>query len=540
MLRPIQEVAESLGVGSERTLLYGRHAAKIELDAIGTSRGKLVGVSAITPTPAGEGKTTTSIALAMGLRKIGCNAAVALREPSLGPVFGIKGGGTGGGRATVQPDDRINLHFTGDIHAIGSAHNLLAALVDNALHFDGAHNGRKVLWPRAIDMNDRALREVVIGLGGHGAPRETRFDITAASEVMAVLCLSSSFRDLRERLGRIVVAQERDTLITAKDLGAQDAMAALLIDALMPNLAQTSEGGPALIHGGPFANIAHGCSSVLATRLGLSYADVTVTEGGFGFDLGGEKLLDIKCRSAGLWPDALVLVATLRALRMHGGVPHKNAGEPNLDALKLGIANLDAHLDAARDVFGITPVLAINRFGSDPDHEIAWLRDACASRGVAVAAHSGFSDGGAGSVALAEVVSAALEKQKGAASHPYELDTPLTHKIEAIATKVYGADSVVFERTAQRALARFERAGFGNLPVCMAKTFRSISDDEQKLGRPKGFEVTVKDARLSAGAGFVVALLGDVMTMPGLPKRPAAADVRVDDEGRVHGLMRSE
>lgn len=540
MLRPIEEVAEALGVGSEHTLPFGRHAAKIELAAIGEPRGKLVVVSAITPTPAGEGKTTTSIALAMGLRRIGANAVVALREPSLGPVFGVKGGGTGGGRSTVQPDDRINLHFTGDIHAVSSAHNLLAALVDNELHFDGARDGRRVLWTRAIDMNDRALRSIIVGLHGQGAPRETRFDITAASEVMAVLCLASSFADLRERLGRMVVAQERDRLVTAKDVHAQDAMAALLVDAIMPNLVQTSEGGPALVHGGPFANIAHGCSSVLATRLGLAHADVTVTESGFGFDLGGEKILDIKCRSAGLWPDAMVLVVTLRALRMHGGVSHKDAGTPNMEALKLGIVNLDAHLDASRGVFGLTPIIAINRFGNDPDDEVAWLSAACADRGLRVAAHSGFADGGEGAVQLAETVLDALEEPKTEPRYPYELDEPLAAKIEAVATKIYGAGSVVIERNARRALQRFEKFGHGHLPICMAKTFRSISDDDRLVGRPTGFELTVREARLSAGAGFVVALLGEVMTMPGLPARPAAADVRVDDQGRVRGLMRSE
>lgn len=539
MNRPIMQVAEELGLASDHVLPHGRGAAKVALDAISEPKGKLVMVSAITPTPAGEGKTTTSVALAMGLRRVGTRAVVALREPSLGPVFGIKGGGTGGGRATVEPSDRINLHFTGDIHAIGSAHNLLAAIVDNAIHFSGTPDARRVLWPRVMDMNDRSLRQIVIGLGGHGAPRETRFDITAASEVMAVLCLAESHDDLRERLGRIVIAGKGSEFTTAADLDAHHAMAALLIDALSPNLAQTADGGPALVHGGPFANIAHGCSSVLGTRLGLAHADVTVTEGGFGFDLGGEKLLDIKCRGAGLWPDAAVLVVTLRALKMHGGAKLKEASAPNAEALAAGISNLDAHLDAARG-FGLSPVIAMNHFTDDPQSEIDWLRDACKERGVRFAVNRGFADGAEGAVELAEAVNDALTEPKGEPRFTYPLEAPLRDKVEAIATKIYGADGIVVEAKARRALKRFEKAGYGNLPVCIAKTFRSISDNEKLLGRPRGFTATLRDARLSAGAGFVVGLLGDVMTMPGLPRRPAAADVRVDESGNVRGLMRSE
>ncbi|MCC6874032.1 MAG: formate--tetrahydrofolate ligase [Sandaracinaceae bacterium] len=545
-MRALTDVAAELGLHRDDVLQWGRHQAKIDLAALdrpASGKGKLVLVSAITPTPAGEGKTTTSIGLSMALRKLGTKVAVCLREPSLGPVFGVKGGGTGGGRAVIEPQDAINLHFTGDIHAIGSAHNLLAAMIDNDLYF-GAHSGldpRKVSWPRVLDMNDRALRNVVVGLQGEGVPRETRFDITAASEVMAVLGMAGSRADLRDRLGHIVVGKSREGhFVTANDIGAGEAMSALLTEAILPNLVQTAEGGPAIVHAGPFANIAHGCSSVLGTRLGMRYADVTVTEAGFGFDLGGEKFLDLKCRSAGLWPDAVVLVVTLRALRMHGGAAVAAAGDPSLERLTAGFANLAAHLDAAK-TFGLTPVVAVNAFPNDPEDEMRALRAWCADRGVRVGLSAAFAKGGEGAFELAGEVLAALEHPRSEPQFAYPLEAKLEAKLEAVACKIYGADGVVIETAARKALDELERVGYGRLPVCMAKTFRSISDDQHIVGRPSGFRVTVRDIRLSAGAGFVVALLGDVMTMPGLPKRPAALDVRVDETtGRIRGLMRSE
>lgn len=540
-MRPIPEVAEELGLSPDHLVPYGRSRAKVDLSAIGEPKAKLVAVSAINPTPAGEGKTTTSISLSMGLRKIGKRAVVCLREPSLGPVFGIKGGGTGGGKATVQPDDAINLHFTGDLHAIGAAHNLLAALVDNALHFRSAHDldTRRITWPRVLDVNDRSLRSIVVGLDG-GVPRSSRVDITAASEVMACLCLASSVDDLRARLARIVVGMTRDRKpVTAADLDATEGMLALLLDALMPNLVQTAEGGPALLHGGPFANIAHGCSSVLATRMGLTHGEVVITEGGFGMDLGGEKLLNIKCRSAETWPDAVVLVATLRALKMHGGVKVKEASAPNAEALDRGLTNLAAHIESVQS-FGLEPVVAINRFADDPQSEQQRLRDFCSERGLKVALSDGFAKGGEGSVELAEAVWSVLsEDRPREPKFTYELDASYPDKIEALAKTIYKADGVVLEPAARRALKRFEDQGHGGLPVCVAKTPLSLSDDPKRYGRPEGFEVTVREARLSAGAGFVVALLGDVMTMPGLPRRPAVGDIRIED-GKIKGLMRSE
>jgi formate--tetrahydrofolate ligase len=542
-LRPIEAVAEELGLASDHVLPHGRDKAKVELDALRAPTGKLVLVSAITPTRAGEGKTTVSLGLSMGLRRIGVRAVPCLREPSLGPVFGIKGGGTGGGRATVEPADAINLHFTGDLHAVGAAHNLLAALMDNALHFGEDHglDPRRISWPRVLDVNDRALRHVLLGLDGHGVPRESRFDITAASEVMAALCLAEDLPDLRTRLARVVVGQDRaHRFVTAGDLGAADAMTALLVDALKPNLAQTAEGGPAIVHGGPFANIAHGCSSVLGTRLGLSYADVVVTEAGFGFDLGGEKFLDIKCRSAGLSPDLVVMVATLRALKVHGGAPVSRAAEPDAAALRAGLSNLEAHLDAV-DGFGLPALVALNRFAEDTDEELALVEAWCAERGVGVAPCDGFARGGQGATALAERVMGALANEGGAEPRfPYPLEARYADKLEAIATRVYGADGVILAGRARRAFERFESAGHGGLPVCVAKTFQSIADDPKKLGRPRDFTVTVREARLSAGAGYVVALLGDVMTMPGLPRRPAAQAVRVDPDGAIRGLMQND
>jgi formate--tetrahydrofolate ligase len=552
-LRPIAEVAHDLGLDPGDVIPYGRDKAKIDLAALERpkrGKGKLVLVSAITPTPAGEGKTTTSIGLTMGLRRMGRNAVCALREPSLGPVFGVKGGGTGGGKAQIVPANEINLHFTGDLHAITSANNLLAAIVDNELHFQGSAAGgkpqldpRRVTWRRAMDMNDRALRQIVLGLGGRngGVPRESGFDITAASEVMAVLCLSTSMEDLQKRLGRIVVGLTHDRKpVTAGDLEAGAAMAALLKDALLPNLAQTMEGGPALVHGGPFANIAHGCSSILATKLAMSYADVVVTEGGFGFDLGAEKFLDIKCRTAGVWPSAAVIVATLRALKFHGGVDPKEAAKPNAAALGKGIANLDRHLETAR-FFGLPTVVAINAFDTDGEDEIALVRERAAALGATVALSRGFTQGGAGAMELAEKVAQLVERDAPLTpKFAYDLDMPYGRKIELVAKNVYGADGVDFDPAAKAELDRFAEAGYGGLPVCMAKTQLSVSDDPKIQGRPTGFRVTVREARLSAGAGFVVALLGDVMTMPGLPKVPAARNVRIEPDGTIRGLMQND
>jgi formate--tetrahydrofolate ligase len=485
----------------------------------------------------------------MGLQKIGVRSVACLREPSLGPVFGIKGGGTGGGAAQIEPANDINLHFTGDIHAIGSAHNLLAALVDNDLHFGhgvGAKSGldaRRASWTRVVDMNDRALREVMVGLGGRaqGLPREASFDITAASEVMAILGLARSREDLAARLSRVVVGRRLDLSdVTAADLEAPQAMTALLADAIMPNLAQTSEGTPALVHGGPFANIAHGCSSVLATEMGLRYGEVAVTEAGFGMDLGGEKFLDIKCREAGIWPDAVVLVATLRALKVHGGVPAADASKPSPDALRRGLANLDQHVRSLR-AFGLHPVVSLNLFPDDGEEELAILREHVAHLELRLALCRGFSEGGAGSVELAEAVKASLDA--GESSGPafaYDLEASYAGKLEALATKIYGAGGVDIEPHAAAKLQDWERRGL-RLPVCVAKTPLSLSDDPSAVGGPRpDHRVQVRDVRLSAGAGFVVALLGDVMTMPGLPRVPASARVRVEPDGTIRGLMQND
>jgi len=566
-LRPIQTVAEELGLAPEFLIPYGRDKAKIDLAALDASqkKGKLVLVSAITPTPSGEGKTTTSIALAMGLRKLGRKAVPSLREPSLGPVFGVKGGGTGGGKAQLAPPNEINLHFTGDLHAITTANNLLAALIDNELHFfparetsklDGKGEGanldpRRVTWRRAMDMNDRSLRNVMVGMGGRngGVLRETGFDITAASEIMAVLCLAGSMKDLETRLARIVVGRTYDQKpVTAGDLGANVAMAALLKDAMLPNLVQTMEGGPALVHGGPFANIAHGCSSILSTKMALAYADIVVTEGGFGFDLGAEKFLDIKCREAGFWPNATVIVATLRALKFHGGIEAKSAGAPNREALTKGLENLERHLETAR-FFGLKAVVAINAFDIDPADELELVRARCASLGVPVALSRGFAEGGDGAIELAETVAEVLdadafsgfqEAARPAPNYAYALEQTYAEKINSIAKNVYGADGADIEPSAQAELQRFVKDGFDHLPICMAKTQLSVSDDPKKQGRPRGFRITVREARLSAGAGFIVALCGDIMTMPGLPKVPAARNVRIDADGTIRGLMQND
>ena len=551
--QPILDVARELGVPAEHVIPYGRDKAKIDLAALDrapSGAGRLVLVSAINPTPAGEGKTTTSVALAMGLRRLGKRVALCLREPSLGPVFGVKGGGTGGGRATLVPDDDINLHFTGDIHAITTAHNLLAALVDNACHFGaalgdkGPIDPRAITWGRAIDMNDRALRNVLVGLGRKvdGVPRQDRFDITAASEIMAIVALARDHRDLQARLGRVVVgASLGGAPITVADVGAAGALTAVLRDALLPNLVQTAEGGPALVHAGPFANIAHGSSSILATRLGMVSSDYTVTEAGFGFDLGGEKFLDIKCRAAGIWPRMVVLVATLRALTVHGGCPVKAASEPNPAALERGLAHLDRHLETAA-FFGLPVVVAINVFPNDRADELGTVDEAARRRGVRVARSEGFAHGGEGALDLARVVAETADGTDRAPPAPryaYDLADPLREKIRKVATTVYGAADVALTANAARDLKRIEDLGHGELPVCVAKTQLSLTDDPTITGRPEGFTITVREVRLAAGAGFVVPLTGDMMTMPGLPREPAALRVELLPSGKIRGLMQS-
>ncbi len=552
--QPIEQVARELGLSQADFAVWGRDKAKIELSALtGPPRGagRLILVSAINPTPAGEGKTTVAVGLAMAMRRRGARVALCLREPSLGPVFGVKGGGTGGGKATLVPADDINLHFTGDIHAITSANNLLSALVDNALHFrqeigeKGSLDPRRIRWGRALDMNDRSLRNVVVGLGGAngGAPREERFDITAASEIMAIVALASSHADLAARLGSIFVGETvRKEPVFARELGAEGAMTAVLRDALLPNLVQTVEGGPAIVHCGPFANIAHGCNSILATRMGMHLADYTVTEAGFGFDLGGEKFLDVKCRIGGVFPRALVLVATLRALKMHGGAPVKQAAEPNEDALLGGVEHLQKHLETAA-AFGLPVVVAINRFPDDRDDELALVSKRVAAEGATLCLSDVFSRGGEGGLELADAVRRVVDATDAAPPAPrflYDLDASIPEKIRAIARTVYGADDVAFAGTARADLARIDALGFSKVPVCMAKTHLSLSDDPARPGRPRGFTLTVREVRLSAGAGFAVALTGDLMTMPGLPKVPAAARIKLREDGRVVGLMQNE
>ncbi len=550
----ILDVARELGVSEDHVELYGRNKAKIDLAALArpaAGAGRLVLVSAINPTPAGEGKTTTSIGLAMGMRRLSKRAVLCLREPSLGPVFGVKGGGTGGGRATLVPADDINLHFTGDIHAISTAHNLLSAMVDNACHFNtsfgekGAIDPRQVTWGRALDMNDRALRNVMVGLGrkSDGVPRQERFDITAASEVMAIVALASGPEDLEQRLGRIVIGKSSSgSPITASDVGAASAMTALLRDAIKPNLVQTDEGGPALVHAGPFANIAHGCSSVLATRLGLLSGDYVITEAGFGFDLGGEKFLDIKCRTMGVFPRVLVLVATLRALKMHGGAPVKRAAEPDAKALEAGLSHLDKHLDSAA-FFGLPVVVSINVFPNDTPEELALVEAAMKRRGVRAVRCEGFLRGGEGALELAEVVASAADATDASPPEPrfvYDVGEPLRDKITKIARTIYGADGVTFTASAERDARRIEELGHGAVPVCMAKTQLSLSDDPGVIGRPTNFHVNVREIRLSAGAGFAVALTGDMMTMPGLPREPAALRVKLLPTGKIRGLMQND
>lgn len=541
---PIAAVADKLGIPERDWIPYGRDKAKVDYSVLKQDPGhqaKLVLVTAINPTPAGEGKTTTTIGLADALRQCGSNAVVALREPSLGPVFGIKGGAAGGGYAQVVPMEDINLHFTGDFHAIGAANNLLAAMVDNHIK-QGNELGldpRRITWKRCVDMNDRQLRNVVDGLGGvaDGMPRQDGFDITVASEVMAVLCLSSSIRDLKERLSRIVVGYTFDRKpVTAGDLHAQGAMAALLKDALMPNLVQTLEGTPAFVHGGPFANIAHGCNSVMATRMAMHYGDIALTEAGFGADLGAEKFLDITCRMGGFKPDAVVVVATVRALKYNGGVPKDQLGEENLDALAAGIPNLSRHVSNMTDVYGLPCVVAINRFPTDTEAELALVADTLKAQGVNVRLSEVWAKGGAGGKELAQEVLRLVEEPNHF-DFCYATGTPVKSAIEAVAKRIYRADGVDFTPGATRQLAELEKNGFGSLPVCIAKTQYSFTDDQTKLGAPEHFRITVREVKVDAGAGFVVALTGAIMTMPGLPKRPAAEKIDVTDEGVILGLF---
>ena len=542
--RPIEDIAASVGLKPEQLFRYGHHIAKVDLASLAkeaSKPGKLVLVTAITPTPAGEGKTTTSVGLADALSLIGKKAAIALREPSLGPVFGVKGGAAGGGYAQVIPMEDINLHFTGDFHAIGAANNLLAAMLDNHIHHGNALgiDSRRITWKRVVDMNDRQLRHIVNGLQGkiNGVPREDGYDITVASEIMAVLCLATSLSDLKERLARIIVAYTFDGRpVTAADLKAEGAMATLLKNAINPNLVQTLEGTPAFVHGGPFANIAHGCNSVLATKLALRQADYVVTEAGFGADLGAEKFLDIKCRLADLEPDAVVLVATIRALKMHGGVPKTDLGPENVEAVKAGLPNLDKHLATIQESFGLPVVVAINKFPTDTEAELEAVYQACQARGVDVAISDVWGQGGAGGRDLAEKVVALTEAAKDF-RYIYDLEDSIQDKITKIVQKVYGGAGISLTPAAKRELKELEDLGFGQLPICMAKTQYSFSDNASLIGAPKNFTVTIKKLKVSAGAGFIVALTGDIMTMPGLPKSPAAERIDIDADGKVTGLF---
>ena len=544
-MQKITEIAHKAGIDEKYLEQYGNYKAKVDLsllkDLADRPDGKLILVTAITPTPAGEGKTTTSVGLTDGLRKIGKNAIVALREPSLGPVFGVKGGAAGGGYAQVVPMEDINLHFTGDFHAIGAANNLLAAMLDNHIQ-QGNTLGidpKAITWKRAVDMNDRQLRHIVDGLGGRmqGVPREDGFEITVASEIMAVLCLSSGISDLKQRLARIIVGYTYDGKpVTAHDLKAEGAMAALLKDAIKPNLVQTLEGTPAFIHGGPFANIAHGCNSVMATRLALKLSDYTVTEAGFAADLGAEKFVDIKCRMAGLKPSAMVVVATVRALKYHGGVPKTELGAENLEALEKGLPNLLQHVSNVKDVFGVPCVVALNRFPTDTEAELRLVEEKCRELGVNVALSEVWGKGGEGGIALAEEV-VRLCEQPNSFSFVYDLDQPIEEKIRAIAKRIYHAKHLMMLPAAKKKAAELEKLGFGDLPICMAKTQYSFSDDPTLLGAPKGFTVTVRNLKVASGAGFIVALTGDIMTMPGLPKVPAAERIDVDENGVISGLF---
>ena len=544
-MQKITDVAAKLGISEDDIELYGKYKAKLSYDLIRRVKdkkdGKLILVTAITPTPAGEGKSTTTVGLAQGLAKLGKKVIVALREPSLGPCMGIKGGAAGGGYSQVVPMEDINLHFTGDFHAITSAHMLLAAMLDNHIQQGNALNidPRRIAWKRVVDMNDRELRNIVVGLGGkaHGVPRQDGFDITVASEVMAILCLASSLHDLKERLAKIIVAYDYNgNPVTAGQIKAQGAMAALLKDAVKPNLVQTLENVPAIIHGGPFANIAHGCNSVMATQTGLKLADYTITEAGFGADLGAEKFFDIKCRYAGLKPDAAVIVATVRALKMHGGVPKTDLKTPNVEAVKKGLVNLEKHIENVKK-FGVPCVVAINIFAQDTAEELEAVREHCAKHGVNVALSDVFAKGGEGGIDLAKEVIALADSGESKFAPIYPLEMSLKGKIETIAKEIYGADGVNYTKEADKALKEFEELGYGNLPICMAKTQYSFSDDPALLGRPSGFKITIRNCRIAAGAGFIVVLTGDVMTMPGLPKVPAAEKIDVTDDGVISGLF---
>ena len=556
--RPITEVARELGLGDDEVDLYGKTKAKIALSALARpakAKGRLILVTAINPTPAGEGKTTTSIGLAMGMRRLGKNAVLALREPSLGPVFGVKGGGTGGGKASLTPADDINLHFTGDIHAITTAHNLLSALIDNAIYFrdvvedakgnKGEIDPRQVTWGRALDMNDRFLRGVIVGLGGkaNGKPREDRFDITAASEIMAIVALAKDYADLEARLSRIVIGSTYEGMaVTAGMIQASAAMTAVLRDALKPNLVQTLEGGAAIVHAGPFGNIAHGCNSILATQLAMKLGDYAITEGGFGFDLGGEKFLNIKSRVARIWPRAIVLVATLRALKMHGGAPVKEAGNPNLAALEKGLPHLEKHIENA-GIYGLSAIVAINVFPNDTEEELVLVESVAKKFGARMARCEGFAKGGEGAIDLAKTVCEVVDATDADPPRPkyvYELEDAPEEKIRKLAQKIYGAKDVIFAGTSDKDLKRIKDLGYEKLPICMAKTQLSLTDDPKVIGRPRDFTITVRGVRLSAGAGFLVVLTGDMMTMPGLPKIPASRNIKLLPDGTIKGLMQGD
>ena len=542
-MRPIGEIAAKLGITDDELELYGKYKAKVTPETWQRVKdrpnGKLILVTAINPTPAGEGKTTTSVGLADAFARQGKKTAVALREPSLGPCFGLKGGAAGGGYAQVVPMEDINLHFTGDFHAITTAHNLLAAVIDNHIQQGNALDidVRRIVWKRVLDLNDRALRHIVIGLGGkaHGTPRETGFDITVASEMMAILCLATSLEDMKKRLGEIIVAYSRDgRAIRAKELGVTGALTLLFKDAIKPNLVQTLEGTPAFIHGGPFANIAHGCNSVMATKYALKLADYVVTEAGFGADLGAEKFLDIKCRFAGFKPDAVVIVATVRALKMHGGLPKAELEKVDMAALEKGLANLTKHIESIH-AFGLPVVVAVNAFPTDTPEELAFVEEKCTALGAEVALSEVWAKGGEGGLALAEKVAAAAEKPSDF-HFIYDTAQSIPEKITAITRTIYGGEGVDFTPAAQKQLAEIEALGLDKMPVCMAKTQYSLSDDAAKLGRPEGFRITVRELRVSAGAGFIVALTGNILTMPGLPKHPAAENMDIDESGKITGL----
>jgi formate--tetrahydrofolate ligase len=542
-LKPITEVAANSGVPADAVIPYGKYKAKIDRAALPATgkKGKLVLVTAINPTPAGEGKTTTSVGLSDALNRIGKSSMLCLREPSLGPCFGMKGGGAGGGKAQVMPMDEINLHFTGDFHAITSAHNLLSAMIDNSVYWGNPLDidVRRVSWKRVMDMNDRALRQIVGPLGGvsNGFPRETGFDITVASEVMAILCLASDVKDLQKRLGNIIIGYTRDKKpVFCRDIKADSAMTVLLKDAMLPNLVQTLENNPALLHGGPFANIAHGCNSVIATRTALTLADYVVTEGGFGADLGAEKFMDIKCRIAGLAPDAIVLVATVRALKMNGGVAKKDLGEPNVEAVRAGSVNLKRHIENLAK-FGIVPTVAINHFYLDTDEEVAVIQEMAKEFGTQAVVCKHWAEGGAGAEELARVVAEKADQGAPNFKQLYPSEMPLAEKIDTVCKEIYRADGAVLSPAIRNQLKQWEEMGYGHFPVCMAKTQYSFSTDPTKLGAPTGFEVAIREVRLAAGAGFVVAIAGDIMTMPGLPRVPSAENIYLDENGQIEGLF---